>query len=85
MPFRFPVSFHEQQSLLLPASGNVVWGGAVPGYPWVQYLSSILIQTTIPDLCTSHENYPDENGYGKPTSHSIHHTPPRQGMGAGPE
>lgn len=31
MLFRFPASFREQQSLLLPASGNVVWGGAPLG------------------------------------------------------
>lgn len=36
-----------------------------------QDLSSTLIQTTIPDLSTSHENYPDENSYEKPTPHPI--------------
>lgn len=65
MPFKFPTSFHEQQSLL-PASGRMLLGGGkiTNGCP-------ILIQTTMLDRCISHENYPNGNGYGKPTSHAI--------------
>lgn len=77
MPFRFPDSFREQQNLLLAASGRMLLGGG--GHPWVQDLSSILIQTTIPDLCTSHESYQDENGHGKPTSHPPHSSTARYG------
>lgn len=55
MPFRFPDSFREQQNLLLPASGRMLLWGGRGAHPWVQDLSSILIQTTIPDLCTSRE------------------------------
>lgn len=78
MPFRFPTSFHEQQSLL-PASGRMLLGGGK-----MTNGCSILIQTTILDRCISHENYPNGNGYGKPTSHAISHTPPQQAMGTGP-
>lgn len=48
---------------------NAAWWGK--NDQWEQDLSSILIQTTISDRCISHKNYPNENGYGKPTSHPI--------------
>lgn len=70
-----PASMSSRAFYLLQAERClVVVGGQGTGDDqWVQDLSSILIQiqTIILDCCISHENYPDANGYGKPTSHPI--------------